>query len=365
MKILHVSESISSLAGGLQFTATGLAETFKSKGHDVLFVAGEDEGLVNQLSVDIVLLKKIGPPKLKILSGLHEVISSFKPDIIIQHGVWSPFNFQITRASKKLKIDYIIVPHGMLDTYIINKNRFLKSVYLFLFQKNNLKNAKFIRALNENEKSHIENIIDTVRVVIAPNGIVTRPDTRRISFSERQNKVIFLGRIDHKKSVLELCEAWIELKKDHSIPECAELSIAGWYSDIEYFNKVNDTINPDFRMHYVGPKYKKDKDLFFESGGLFILPSKGEGLPTVVLEAWNSNCIVSMSKECNFPKENYGTACIETSAHIEDIKKSIVRYFEMNENDIDKMLAASKVELDCYGWPSIADRILEAVYGKR
>lgn len=361
MKIIHVSESISTLAGGLQFTAVSLSRTFSELGHDVLFLSGEDSGSVNTMPVNYLLLEKIGLGRLKILKNLETIIETENPDLIVQHGIWSLFNCQITRVSKRKGIPYIVVTHGMLDPYILNSKKVQKKLLTKAFQYSNLKNALFIRALNLNERIHINDFIDT-DVIVAPNGIdLVNYDE---SVIRDENKICFLGRIDNKKSVIELCESWKQLIDSDLLPFDAKLEIAGWSGDEKYLERFKKITAGVESITYVGAKFGDDKRALFNSSGAFILPSKGEGLPTAVLEAWRDECVVIMSRQCNFPSETYGFSCIETGADLKSISESILKYYSMSTNIRESLRKKGKEELKNYSWPNIAKSVLEHVAEK-
>lgn len=357
MNIVHVSESISSIAGGLQFTATGLSKTFKAKGHNVTFIAGKDDGSVNDFGVETILLKKVGVSKFKLLKGLREEIIKKSPDIIVQHGIWSLFNYQITKVAKELGIPYFIVVHGMLDPYILSNNSLIKKVGLFLYQKNNLKNASFLRALNENEKEHVNAIVSN-KVIVAPNAIDLNLTNQFDGIKDR-NQICFLGRIDNKKSVHELTKAWCDLQNENRLPNNATLQIAGWGSDKNYIQEFKNIIKGITSISYVGPVFDEDKDQLLAKSGAFILPSKGEGLPTAVLEAWRAGTIVIMSSECNFPNDVFQDSAIKTSYDIESIKFSLLEYFNISEPMYKSYLEESKKRLQSYSWDIIADKLLD------
>lgn len=356
MNIVHISESISSMAGGLQFTATGLSKTFKAKGHNVTFIAGKDNGFVNDFGVDTILLNKVGFSKFKLLKGLRKEIIKKSPDIIVQHGIWSLFNYQITKIASELGIPYFIVVHGMLDPYILKNNSFIKKLGLFLYQKNNLKNALFLRALNNNEKNHINAVVSN-KVIVAPNAIDLN-EANQLDVMKDRNQICFLGRIDNKKSVHELTKAWCELQNEKKLPSEASLKIAGWGSDKKYIQEFENIIKDIASISYVGPVFDEDKDLLLAKSGAFILPSKGEGLPTAVLEAWRAGAIVIMSPECNFPDDVFFDSAIKTSSDVNSIKQSLLDYYNMPETKYVNYHDKSKQRLQLYSWDIIADTLL-------
>lgn len=357
MKLLHVSESISSISGGLQNTVCGFAEGLQSFGHQILVVAGKDCGELSDLDglkAKHLDLKSIH--KLKFLKGLGQVIEDFCPDIIIQHGIWNGLSIQVTFYSKKYGIPYVVVPHGMLDPYILNKNKFEKKMALALFQRLNLDLAMFIRALNQNEAAHVAAITKT-KTHILPNGLngfFGCPQTQlKSGFS-------FLGRIDHKKGVLELLDAWGKFKRSRPLNrDC--LKIAGWSSDSEYFGIFKDKLNDLPSVEYVGPIFGSEKIDFLRKSKYFILPSRGEGLPTSVLEAWDCKAVVIMTPDCNFPSACFGKSAIECTVDPVSIFNAICKCDDMSQSDYCAFQEEGSAIVSEYDWSVVCEKFSELI----
>lgn len=92
-------------------------------------------------------------------------------------------------------------------------------------------------------------------------------------------KLLYMGFISKEKGVGELLEAM------KGLPTNIELTICGGIKDGEtqYYSDVAN--NPDSRIQYKGYVDGKEKIQAFLNSDVFILPSYGEGLPLVVLEA--------------------------------------------------------------------------------
>ena len=104
-------------------------------------------------------------------------------------------------------------------------------------------------------------------------------------------KLLFVGSIDRRKGIIDLLDVLIELKDELSF----ELYICGKITE--------DSIRDDYRMRikklqgrviefgYVSG-YKKQK--IFEESDILVLPSYGEGMPIVIMEAIaTGNAIIS------------------------------------------------------------------------
>lgn len=358
MKLLHVSESISTLSGGLQATVYGFAKSL-SKWHSNIILSAKDSGEIEINDMEVVLTGTTGLWKVKFLTEFTSIVDAIKPDLIVQHGIWSPFALQVTNYCARRDVPYVVVPHGMLDPYILSQNKIQKKLALILYQKKNLKQAKFIRVLNENEKDHTSRIVRN-KIVVSPNGL-SAPNYKS-NVCRVRNKVVFLGRIDQKKSVYELVEAWRSLEDDGNLPEDAILEIGGWSNSNSYKDKVMDKIKDSKTIKFVGPLFGMKKWDFLYSSEAFVLPSKGEGLPTVVLEAWSAGVLALISDNCNFSKSQMERCVIKTGTDAQSVRDSLTKFFEMSEYERQLLVRESYIELENYSWENIANEFLEHVH---
>lgn len=366
MKIVQVSESVSSLAGGLQFSVRQLCLALRRQSCDAIIIAGRDAGKLDGAEVPILFLEKKFDPKLSVIIGLEQEILRERPDVVFQHGVWPPFCWQITSVCKKLGIPYVIHPHGMLDPFILKQSPFLKKMAMLSYQRWNLVHASAFRALNQNEASHIRSIIPNSEVFIAPNGISIAPGDR----VDRENKsagnsILFLGRIDKKKGVVELLQAWKSLSSLGVLPNDASLTIAGWGSDMDYLSAVRSEVESAPRVVFHGPAYGNEKTQLYAHADAFILPSKGEGLPTTVLEAWAMGCVVMCSEECNFSKEQMDRAALNCGNQVQSISVALGKYFGLSSICRSNLIRAGRMEVDDYDWDNVAKSILKDVHALR
>jgi len=55
-------------------------------------------------------------------------------------------------------------------------------------------------------------------------------------------------------------------------------------------------------VHFLGPRFDKEKAAAFSHADAFILPSYSEGFPMAVLEAWSYRLPVLKTPPCNIPE---------------------------------------------------------------
>ena len=161
------------------------------------------------------------------------------------------------------------------------KNRFLKDVlYPFVFR-----DSKVI-LLSKYLYEDIANYVSIEDTYICPNGI---PDIK-VDVQKGEigsvTEILFLSNLIYEKGVFVLLKACVALKKLRMKFRCI---FVGDWGDVstELFNDYLNQNGLYSEVIYVGKKYGKEKESYFKSADIFVLPTfyKNECLPLVLLEA--------------------------------------------------------------------------------
>jgi len=211
--------------------------------------------------------------------------------------------------AKKTGRPYIVTPHGMLDPWIMARSPWLKKLVSLLYQDRFLRGAAALHVGSERDRRYITAEFGPLPIRIAPPNYIppVEPETDsmppswyRSDFAGR-DIYLFLGRIHEKKGCGELLEAWNRLcEKDRSFRDRSVLVFCGWLDAMKSFPELVEAVaSRHSNVLYAGPQYGLEKRRSFEIATFFALPSKTEGLPVAVLEAWSAGKPVLMTAECN------------------------------------------------------------------
>lgn len=138
------------------------------------------------------------------------------------------------------------------------------------------------------------------KTVFIPNGVTIEPaespDIIKNYGLEKEQYVLYVGRVVPEKCSLELVNAFKEVNTDK------KLVIVGGASDsADYAEKVRKAADGDERITLLG--FIDDKETLsnlYANAYLYILPSTLEGMPLTLLEAMSHGCacLASDIKEC-------------------------------------------------------------------
>ena len=203
---------------------------------------------------------------------------------------------------------------------------------------------------------------------IIPNGFVPitdsaiRPSNLSNNVEERPT-LTFIGRLSEQKGLDVLLKAW-EISSLNSKPDF-DLIIAGKGELKEWLdNRVNE-IKFSNQIHVLGVVSEQEKQWLFENSTGIVIPSRFEGLPTVLLEAMHNKLPVIMSDVNGLGELVDNSKCGLSFNSESDIQLSKV----MNElvltskKQLKEWGQAGNIAAEKYLWKNVTKKILE-LYNK-
>lgn len=283
IKVIHYIENIHKASGGVTAYLQKLGFIIKNKIEFVIATGTTD----TPAEFDDIRIEYFDTKLSNLLILKKQFVTFLKnesPDIIHINGIWPPQNAIFQSAAQKLKIKVILSPHGMLEPYILNRNRFKKNIALMLYQNKALKKANYLHATAESELSQIKKLGFHQSSVVIPNGIdLDEIQEKNWNNTESTRQILFLSRIHPKKGIEILIDTIYQLNYKNNL----KLIIAG-EGDQVYINKLKNKCSKlglNNKINFIGGVYGQEKWTIYKSSDLFILPSYSENFGIVIGEA--------------------------------------------------------------------------------
>jgi poly(glycerol-phosphate) alpha-glucosyltransferase len=333
--------------------------------------------------VTVRAFRTLGPKQFGYSSEYAEFVKLYRPHIIHTHGIWIYSSMATHAYAKRLRIPYMISPHGMLDPWAVRNSRWKKIPAYWLYERAHLHGASVMRALCESEAESFRKFGLKNPIGIIPNGIdlpeEEHVEVERLKVDKGGKKtLLFLGRVHPKKGLPNALRAFaerIKAKSGRLKQECPwQLVIAGWDQGgheaelIELckelrikFERRASAINreqSDADVIFHGPAFGEEKKSLLRSADAFVLPSFSEGLPMSVLEAWSYQLPVVMTPECNLPEGFDADAAIRVETGVESIAEGLDSLFSMSDADLKEMGARGKeLVRQKFTWQTVAEEM--------
>jgi poly(glycerol-phosphate) alpha-glucosyltransferase len=338
--------------------------------------------------VTVRAFRTLGPKQFGYSSEYAEFLKLYRPHLIHTHGIWIYSSMATHAYAKRLRIPYMISPHGMLDPWAVRNSRWKKIPAYWLYERAHLHGASVMRALCESEATSFRTFGLKNPIVIIPNGIdlpeEEHVEVERLKVDKGGKKtLLFLGRVHPKKGLPNALRAFaerIKAKSGRLKQECPwQLVIAGWDQGgheaelIELckelrikFERRASAINrerSDADVIFHGPAFGEEKKSLLRSADAFVLPSFSEGLPMSVLEAWSYQLPVVMTPECNLPEGFDADAAIRVETGVESIAEGLDSLFSMSDADLKEMGARGKeLVRQKFTWQTVAEEMKQVYY---
>lgn len=297
-----------------------------------------------------------------------------RPDIVHVHGLWMYHCLAVYLWALVSGKNYVVSPHGMLERWIRNRSPWLKELISFLFQDAFLRRASLVQCLTEKEISDVTAAVNGANCIAVPNCVKEQSSVKLVKrpawwSEEYEGKDIFLylGRIHEKKGCNELLNAWERLcQEDATFLARSILVVCGWVDGLEGFERRLEAIaRGQGNVVFAGGQYDEAKNLTLAAATYFILPSRSEGLPLAILEAWSFGVPTLMTDACNLPEGFVAGAALRISETSEESIMSVL-------SQAGKLSSTERADMAQAGRKLVTDRFsvaavcetMKDIYGK-
>ena len=196
-----------------------------------------------------------------------------------------------------------------------------------------------------------------------PNGVnkaeIKEADEIKKWGLEKDNYVLYLGRIVPEKGEHYLVEAWKKIESDK------KLVIAGGISDTAGYGKeLKELSRGDDSIIFTGFVQGRALEELYSNAYIYCLPSDLEGMPLSLLEAmsYGNCCLTSNIAECVEVVEDKGV--VFRRGDTEDLREKL-EWLIGHEEEVEKYKAeAAAFICSKYNWDDVVDRTLQLYKGE-
>ena len=214
-------------------------------------------------------------------------------DVLHLHGIWTAPQAIASRLGVQYGIPGIISFHGQLLEEAVERAsltaRLKKQQYMRWIGNQIVRRARVLHAITKQERDRLKQLFPDCIIEVIPNCIDVDAVEREISQVDHtgngDKQVLFLGRLDERKGVSLLLEAFLcaDLPDDWSLCIAGPEDTPGLRARLEHMAKHSGVRKN--RIKISGPVYGQDKWRLLAGSSLVCLPSFHEVIGMVNLEA--------------------------------------------------------------------------------
>lgn len=277
-------------------------------------------------------------------------------DVIHNHGHWLWPNWCALGVARRTNALLVTTPHGTLVPGMLARSSLKKRIAWALFDSRLVARANVIHALSsaEHDAMAAKLGIHADKVQVVPNGVNLGKDAGK-SKPNFGGILLFLSRVSPIKGVIQLLTAWQSLAP--KFPEWS-LRIVGPLAP-ELAFEVTSLSQSIEQVELVGPIYADDRWAEYRAADAFILPTLGEGLPTVLLEASAHSLPIITTQEANFNELFEAGGSILTSPNAVALEATLTEFFSRSSEERRAIGLRGRALMEAqYTWGAIAKQWL-------
>lgn len=277
-KIAFLIPSLS--PGGAERVVVSLANKFANKFEVFLVVLNKTETVyIVEKDVNLIYLQEKYSPSNSLIEAIKSNVIYVKKIIKIAKnnqidlliGFTTSVNILTIISSRLLKKPNLISERNNPEVYV--PNTFWRILRNFWYPS-----ANGLIVQTELIKGFYQKTIQESKIKIIPNPIDEIMLSARKDYSERENVILTVGRLDANKNQRLLIEAFANLKVDNW-----KLVIAGDGVLREEYKKLTATLGIADKVEFVG-NVNNVSD-YYNKAKIFVFTSNSEGFPNALLEA--------------------------------------------------------------------------------
>jgi glycosyltransferase involved in cell wall biosynthesis len=364
MRIAQVLPAGSHPYSGVPVVVAQLAVHLARRGHDMevwlLQPWTEDEAAVHgpalrEAGVTVVAAPARRRGRLATLAGRDVQIAHL-------HSVFTPPN---TLLARRLRIPYVVSPHGGYAPASLARNPHRKAVYGRLVERRMLHRAALRVALTEVEARDLAAYGAGEPITVIPNGVAPVPgQVDRTSFrgelglDPEEPLLLFVGRLDVFHKGLDVLLDGVAATPGWHVA----LVGSDWRDGRSWLLGRAEALGVAPRLTITGPRHGRQLHEAFAAADCFALTSRWEGLPIALLEALAHGVPAVVSPAVD-RLVGVSDARAGWVAEARELGSVLRRLESLDAPERDRHARAARALAAGYDWATVAARY-EAAYAR-
>ena len=359
MRILQVSPYYPPHIGGIEYHVEALSRKLVEAGHEVTVYTSDVPKTRKHEVVDGVEVYRFSCPfaplNNPIMPGLFlKLIRSTKFDIVHTHGHFHMSSNLVAFSNVFTRRPFVLTSHGAILGYKGWK-RAVEALFDRTIGEWTLRSANKVIALTPTLANMLEDLgADRSNIVVVPfwmdlNQVKPRADVEKFRSTYKlgdRKIVLFVGRLLPIKGLEYLIEAAKHAETRPAIVIIGD-EAPGYSGTKRSLEEKVRALGLESDVFFLGKFSREDLGVAYTAADLFVLPSLGEGMPLVLLEAMAyGKCVIATDIPGNndLIKDGWNGVLVEPRNSLELAQK--IDYLLTNREIAEKLGAQARRDIE-------------------
>lgn len=263
------------------------------------------------------------------------LLDRIRPDVFHTNSCWMPVSALTAIWAKEAGYKVVYTPHGMLEPWCMERNRWKKLPAIWLFQRRGLQVCDMVHATSEMEKQNIQNLGWNANVCNIPNCVQLDQIPMKTSWKQTKT-ILYLSRIHPKKGIPFLIEAISTLKSQLAGYRVRVVG-AGEPAYCEQLIAMTKDMGADNLICFEEPVFGDAKWQLFAEADLFVLPTYSENFGIVIAESLACGTPVITTKGTPWQELETNECGWWTEIGTEPLVHCLSQFLQLDEAALQKM----------------------------
>ena len=269
-----------------------------------------------------------------IMRDLPKNISETQAKIVYYHTSvkWALLKdlLAVRKAKKKIGVFTVIHIHFAEYNQIMTGNKVIDS-YILRLMKRYVDRIVFLSSKTKDEFVERGILEDKCKVIYNFSTLHYKEEELALSQEKTSMEFLFVGSIDNRKGIFDALDVLSKMDKPFTFHICGT-----WQNEEneEKFKHYANLLGEKLVYHgYVSGEKKRE---LFQKADVLLLPSYGEGLPVVILEAFSAGCAVVASNVGAIPEIVNGNSELVLPGDKDGLMYTIESYYDLGKQELIK-----------------------------
>ena len=373
MRVLHVIPCLDPTTGGPARSVPALCRALHQAKVDVTLYAmrRDGAGVTISPSDEAFSIRWFAPvsgsrqlPTLEFYKSIRKEVHRF--DLIHLHSLWNPAVSVAALGSRQTETPYLLSPRGMLQNGALQRKRYLKKSYFWLWEYRTLYGARAVHFLSEAESRDSRKLLDgKVSSFVVPSGIDPElaqritPGRFREAYPALENKrlLLFLGRLHWSKG-LELQVRALDLVfKNNS--NVIWVLVGPDEGEWDRLSRMIDDLHLRDHVLWTGPLPRQKCLEALADADVFLLTSRHEAHSMAMYEALAVGVPIVLTKNVQFNDAAASGAAKIVCWDGEEVAGATIEILRNQKLALEMRSAGRRFANERLAWPKIGAAMAE------